>query len=317
MDPAIEFGLLTALLYGVSDFVAKFSSRAVGVWRTLFWGELCSASLLTLWIALDASGNGAARAAFAEPWTVWAVAVASNLTILAATAVFYRALTVGRFSVVMPIVATYGAITALLSMLLGEPLGVVALGGIAVAVLGAAVASVPGRAGTEDERHAGPAAGGHGVGLASIAALLYGVGFCVQARYAVPRLGHLIPVWLYYVLGCALLGTVGRLMRRDLSPPSFAQLPVVLGTGLAASGAFVALTLAVTGGDVAVPTVLASLASVVTVLLARLLVKEHVALHQWAGIAAVVSGLLLLHATPSRHAPAGAGIAATGGSYAG
>ncbi len=309
MDPAIEFGLLTALLYGVSDFVAKFSSRAVGVWRTLFWGELCSASLLSLWIALDASGNGAARAAFAEPWTVWAVAIASNMTILAATAIFYRALTIGRFSVVMPIVATYGAITALLSMLLGEPLGLVALGGIAVAVAGAALASVPARTLPRSE----PVAAGSGVGLASLAALLYGVGFCVQARFAVPRLGHLIPVWLYYVLGCALLGSVGRIMRRDLSRPSVAQLPVVLGTGLAASGAFVALTLAVSGGNVAVPTVLASLASVVTVLLARLLIKEQVALHQWAGIAAVVFGLLMLHASPSRHVPpATAGLVAAG-----
>ncbi|WP_428376694.1 EamA family transporter [Lichenicoccus sp.] len=312
MDPATEFGLLTALLYGVSDFVAKFSSRAVGVWRTLFWGELCSASLLTLWIALDASGNGAARAAFAQPWPVWAVAIASNMTILAATAVFYRALTIGRFSVVMPIVATYGAITALLSMLLGEPLGLVAVGGIAIAVLGAAFASVPAPASVSGPASSppGPVAAGRGVGLASLAALLYGIGFCVQARYAVPRLGHLIPVWLYYVLGCALLGSVGRIMRRDLSPPRLAQLPVVLGTGLAASGAFVALTLAVTGGDVAVPTVLASLASVVTVLLARLLIKEQVAPHQWAGIAAVVFGLLMLHASPL-HAPA-AGIAAAG-----
>ena len=56
-----------------------------------------------------------------------------------------------------------------------------------------------------------------------------------------------------------------------------------------------ALTLAVTGGDVAVPTVLASLASVVTVVLARVLIKERVAPHQWAGIAAVIFGLTLLH----------------------
>ncbi len=313
MDPAIEFGLLTALLYGVSDFVAKFSSREVGVWRTLFWGELCSASLLTLWIALDASGNGAARAAFAQPWSAWAFAVGSNLTILAATAVFYRALTIGRFSVVMPIVATYGAITALLSMLLGEPLGLVALGGIAVAVLGAALASVPPASGA-GQVQASPAGVPRGIGLASVAAVLYGIGFCVQAHYAVPRLGHLVPVWLYYVLGCALLGSVGGLMRRDLSPPRLGQMPVVLGTGLAASGAFVALTLAVTGGDVAVPTVLASLASVVTVLLARLLIKEQVALHQWAGIAAVLFGLLMLHASSSRHLPAT--VAAASASHA-
>ncbi len=286
MNPAITLGLLTALLYGVSDFVAKFSSRAVGVWRTLFWGELCSVSLLTLWLVLR---GGTPPGAWTMPPAVWGLAVLSNLMILAATAIFYRALTIGRFAVVMPIVASYGAITALLSASLGEPLGLAAGIGIAVAVLGAATASVPSRADADAE----PATG-RGAGLACAAALLYGIGFYVQAHEVVPKLGHLIPVWLYYGLGVLLLGSAAMVLRRDLSPPRLSQVPVVLGTGLAASAAFVALTLAVTGGDVAVPTVLASLASVVTVLLARLLIKERVAPHQWAGIAAVLAGLFLL-----------------------
>ncbi|WP_428390672.1 EamA family transporter [Lichenicoccus sp.] len=287
MNTAIEFGLLTALLYGISDYVAKFASRAVGVWRTLFWGELCSASLLSLWIVL---GHAAPAGVFRLPFSVWAVAIAANLTILSATALFYRALSIGRFAVVMPIVATYGAITALLAAAFGQPLGAVALGGIAIAVLGGALASVP--VPIESGRTVRPA----GIGLAAAAALLYGVGFFAQAHYAVPKLGSLIPVWLYYGLGVILLGSAAAVLRRDLSPPSFTQLPVVLGTGLAASAAFLALTLAVTGGNIAVPTVLASLASVVTVVLARVLIKEQVATHQWAGIAAVIGGLVILHA---------------------
>ena len=287
MNTAIEFGLLTALLYGISDYVAKFSSRAVGVWRTLFWGELCSASLLTLWIVL---GHAAPAGVFRLPLSVWAVAIAANLTILSATALFYRALSLGRFAVVMPIVATYGAITALLAAAFGQPLKTIALGGIAMAVLGGAVASIP--ASGETGRTARPA----GAGFAAASALLYGIGFFAQAHYAVPALGNLIPVWLYYGLGVILLGGAAAALRRDLSPPSLGQLPVVLGTGLAASAAFLALTLAVAGGNVAVPTVLASLASVVTVVLARVLVKEQVALHQWAGIAAVIGGLVILHA---------------------
>ena len=286
MNPAIDLGLLTALLYGVSDFIAKFSSRAVGVWRTLFWGELCSVSLLTLWVLLR---GAASQDAWTMPPAVWGMAVLSNLMILAATAIFYRALAVGRFAVVMPIVATYGAITALLSATLGEPLGVAAGVGIAVAVLGAATASVPARADAASEP-----ASGRGAGLACAASLLYGVGFYLQAHDVVPKLGHLIPVWLYYGLGVSLLGSVALVLRRDLSPPRLSELPVVLGTGLAASAAFVALTLAVASGNVAVPTVLASLASVVTVLLARVLIKERVAPHQWAGITAVLAGLFLL-----------------------
>lgn len=309
MNPAITFGLLTALLYGISDFIAKFSSRAVGVWRTLFWGELCSVSLLTLWIVVI---GGDPNRAFSMPGSVWAVAVLSNLMILAATALFYRALSVGSFSVVASVVATYGAVAALLSACLGEPLGVVAFAGIAVAVLGAATASVPAPTSAGSADHPAARVTGKGAGLASISALLYGIGFCIQiqAHYVVPSLGHLIPVWLYYCLGVGLLGSAGLALRKDLAPPLPSQVPVVLGTGLAASGAFVALTLAFTGGDVAIPTVLASLASVVTVVLARVLVKEQVALHQWAGIAAVILGLVMLNSSAPRGRTAN--LAATG-----
>lgn len=286
MNQALDFGLLTALLYGISDFIAKFSSRAVGVWRTLFWGQSSSALLLTLWVVF---GGGAPTGVFSQPLQVWAVAILANVTILAATSIFYRALTIGSFGVVMPIVATYGAIAALLSAMLGEPIGFAALGGIAIAVLGGAMASVPGRG-------AGALEGsGKGAIMAAVAAALYGIGFFAQARYAVPKLGPLVPVWLYYGLGSILLGGVALVMRRDLSPPRFGQMPVVFGSGLAASSAFVVLALAVTGGNVAVPTVLASLASVVTVVLARVLVKEQVAIHQWIGIIAVVFGLAMLH----------------------
>ena len=291
MNTAIALGLLTALLYGISDFVAKFSSRAVGIWRTLFWGELCSVSLLTLWIVF---GHAAPAGLLRTPAVVWVVTIAANLTILAATAIFYRALSIGRFAVVMPIVATYGAVTALLAAGLGQALGLATSGGIAVAVLGGVVASIPARSVPGGQPYPVPQANNASVALAAISALLYGVGFYVEAHYAVPRLGHLVPIWLYYGLGVVLLGGLAIVLGKDLSPPRVLQLPVVLGTGLAASGAFVALALAVAGGNVAVPTVLASLASVVTVVLARVLVKEQVAPHQWAGIVAVIAGLVLL-----------------------
>ena len=136
-------------------------------------------------------------------------------------------------------------------------------------------------------------------GWPSVASLLYGAGFFVEARYAVPTLGHLIPVWLYYGLGVLLLGSLAAVLQKDLSPPRPASTPggarhracSLLGfRGADARGSPVAMF--------AVPTVFASLASVVTVVLARVLIKERVALHQWGGIAAVVAGLMLLDATP-------------------
>jgi hypothetical protein len=52
--------------------------------------------------------------------SAWIVQMCVNLLSFAATASLYRALTVGRLSVVAPVAATYGGVSALLRLLAGE-----------------------------------------------------------------------------------------------------------------------------------------------------------------------------------------------------
>ncbi|MCQ8241135.1 EamA family transporter [Rhizosaccharibacter radicis] len=295
MDTAILLGLGSALLYGFSDFAARFAGRAVGVLRTMFWVQLSAALGLSVVVA----ATGALAAAAGVSAGVWAITVAGNLVILLATALLYRGLSRGRLAVVAPITACYGAVTAVLSCLSGEALGAPVAGGLLLAVAGAALSSVPSApapANAGDEgRPAAPFPGSGGAGWACAAAVCYGIGFFAIGHWSVPALGHLLPVWLYYGCGAVVLGLVGTACGLSLSVPNRREIAAVAGTGGGAVGGALTLTAAVGGAAVAVPTVLSSLASVVTVVLARLLIRERVAPHQWAGVAMVIAGLAVLN----------------------
>ena len=76
-------------------------------------------------------------------------------------------------------------------------------------------------------------------------------------------------------------------------PPRAALWPVFASGGFSAAG-YVALTVGLTSGFVAVVVVLSSFSSAVTVLLARVLDKTHVAVHQWLAIGAIVVGIILI-----------------------
>ena len=70
---------------------------------------------------------------------------------------------------------------------------------------------------------------------------------------------------------------------------------VVVATGLLAASDYLALVLGYRTGAVALVTVLSSLASAVTVLLARISIGERVGAVQWCGIGVLLIGLGFIH----------------------
>ena len=70
----------------------------------------------------------------------------------------------------------------------------------------------------------------------------------------------------------------------------------MLGIGLLGSASFIAFSVGLGTGQVAVVTVLSSLSTAVTVLLARVVIGERVLSRQWVGIGTIVLGLALIDA---------------------
>lgn len=280
MSAAILFGLVSAFMFGASDILARFAGRSVGVIRSLFYGHTAAGLILSGFVLY----GGLPQA----PAAAWIVQVCANLLSFAATACLYRALAVGRLSVVSPVAATYGGVSALLSLLSGESFSVLSWAGLATTFAGGLLAATPRR------RTEGTVHGASGAQLAAGAAVLYGVAFWLQGRYSVPRLGVLIPTWSYYSMGSATALLWGQASRLRWAVPTPAQATLALSTtGLACVGSL-ALAAGQVTGQVAVATLLSALASAVTVLLARAVLKEDVPVHGWIGLILVIAGLVAL-----------------------
>jgi drug/metabolite transporter (DMT)-like permease len=283
---AVLFGLLAALGWGIGDFLVRFAGRGEGVFRTMLYGQIVGLGVLTIWLAAD----GAATLSHMRGagWLAWAAALLAVPANLSATYALFRALTRGTIALVSPICASYGAVTALLSVLAGEPIGRVTGAGMGFAVLGLALASAGG--GRDGQVRA------RGLGFAAYAAAGYGAGFWLQGRFAVASLGALLPVWLYYALGVAALIGIGAASGQNLAPPGPGRRWLLAGYGGLGVFSYIVFTAGLGTGQVATVTVLSSLASGITTLLARVLLHERLERRQWTGIVAILAGIALIDA---------------------
>jgi drug/metabolite transporter (DMT)-like permease len=287
----VILGLLAALGWGITDLLARFSGRAIGTYRAMFFVQCPGLAAMSVWLALDHADL--ARAIDDAPWQAWAAGlVAAPLVLIASTALF-RALAIGRLGVVSPVTASYGAVTAALAALSGEALSSITIGGIATTVAGVALASTPaprgGGAAPARQRSL------RGVGWALLASAGYGLGSWVQGRFAVPALGYIVPMWLYYAMGVVIMAALAVPARQSLLPPPLRAWPVVFGTGGFSVGAYTAFAAGLATGRIAEVTVLSTLSSGVAALLGRIVLHEQLARHQWAGVLAILAGIALIN----------------------
>lgn len=95
MNAAVLFGLLSALSYGVTDYLSRIAGRAVGVWRSLFYADLLAFAVLSAGLLLWKLDTP--QLAFAGHAAAWAASVGSAVILLAAAAAITQGLTHGTF----------------------------------------------------------------------------------------------------------------------------------------------------------------------------------------------------------------------------
>jgi drug/metabolite transporter (DMT)-like permease len=280
---ALLFGLGSAFCYGTGDYLWQHAGRAVGLWPSAFYGALTGLAALSVWLLMEPA---LVWHALAAPAGAWLGCIASALALAAASILLTQGLIRGTLAVVAPVTASYGAVTALLSALSGERFTEAATLGLGLVIAGACTVAI--------RRDAGGATSHTGLGWAVAAALAFGAGFWLQGRFAVPALGAVVPVWTLYAAESLLVAILALSVGGNLA------LPQRLGALLAASGlglgGFIALTLGLATGRLAVVVALSSVTSAITVLLGRVLDGARLAVHQWLAVAAVVAGLVLLRA---------------------
>lgn len=216
-----------------------------------------------------------------------------------AIAAFYRGLAVGAMGVVAPVSATAAAVPLVVGLASGErPTGLQAAG-IALALVGVAVASrertdssprgaPPGEAARQPGIQ--PAAG---VGLALISALGFGAFFVL-----IDRASEADPIWAVStsrVVGIGLVVAAVAATRPALGSAR-GELPSLMVVGVFDMSGQLMFALASTVGLVSVVSVLASLYPVTTIVLARVVLGERVRAVQRAGALVALAGVVLITA---------------------
>lgn len=290
-------GLISALCWGIADWLARGISSSMGAFRAQLWSQLTG--LVALTVAVVGSGDGVTALAAGSP-RAWGFTVLYGSIVGVAALAFFEAFGKGRVAVVAPIVGAYGAVSIAWSVACGAAPAPGVFVGLAVVVVGVVLASVSSTGRDDDgvDAHVRAARHRRGVRAAVAAAFLFGTAFFVLGREAAPAFGSLVPALMSRLVGPVVLGGIAAVVGASMAPPSSRRDRLgVLGSGLLSSGAVVATGVGVLHGDVAVVAVLGSLSVVVTVLIALVVLRERLAAHQWVGVALAMIGIPLLAAT--------------------
>ncbi|MGH3073252.1 MAG: EamA family transporter [Gaiellaceae bacterium] len=274
---AIALALGASLSWGLGDFLGGLKSRTLHVLTVLVVSQVAGMAAAVTWVI--ASGDGF------PGWSATLLAAAAGASGCLGIATLYRGMAIGAMGIVAPISAVAAVIPFVVGIASGERPGALQVAGIALAMIGVAVAS-------REPAHRG---GGraNGIGLALLAALGFGLYFVFADRAA----DESVPYAVATARGVSLLlALIAALVVGVALRPGRGSLPALAAVGLCDVGANMLFSLATTRGFLSVVAVLSALYPVVTVALAALVLHERVARTQRLGVAGALAGAALITA---------------------
>ncbi len=278
-------GVASALGLGVADFMGRFSARAVGA--TLAYGAVLfvGATCATVWLLAS------------EQQLIWspvgvAIAVVHGLCVAVMCILLYMGMARGPIAVVAPIVAAHPVLVLGVNVCMGVRPSAMQWAAMAGIVAGSMVIA---RGAIENSNGPQGESNWRSVVIASGACIAYAA-LVVTGQAATPMIGAFETMWIGRCSGLILIAAMLVLQRQRVRiPPQW--MPYVGLQGLLdTAGYFTFLA----GANTAAPhitMVVASAFSVVTVLLARLVIHEPVSKTQWGAIALIAAGTAALSTT--------------------
>ncbi len=280
------YGLLAALGWGGADFIARFTSRAIGYQQALFGMlavGLIALSLIFWWYDIQFVWN------FSGLWLL----LLSGILIMVSTMVLYKALALGPVTIVAPIVGSYPVFNMILAVILGARPD--SLQWLAIFCVLAGVWVVGYASGhflnqpEYSQKHLRRV-----IIMSLLAALGFGI-FIATSQAATQYYGGLQTIYLSRGIGLIALGLF--FIKQQISPaPILKSWRLITLQGLLDTCAVTALTLAAWAENSEIAVVTSSGFCVVTILLARFILHEKMSWTQWAGVGLIVSGVSVLSA---------------------
>jgi drug/metabolite transporter (DMT)-like permease len=276
---SVLLALVSALAYGVADFVAGVLSRRTSAWSVAVVGQTSSAACVSV-LACLVTGTPTV--------TDFGWAVVAGLSAGVGAGFLYRGFASGRMSVVAPVSGVGAAVVpVLVGVATGERPDPLVWAGILLALPGIwLVASSPGEPGGRASLRAGLVDG-------VLAGVAFGGLFAALAQ--VPDSAGFWPLALTQAMAVPAVVALATLLRSAWVPRGRSvRWAVAMGPlGATATGAFM---LAAQQGYLTVAGVIASLYPASTVLLATLVLHERVHRTQAAGLALSTVAVVLVAA---------------------
>ncbi len=276
---AVLLALLTAASYGVANYLGPILARSHPLAGILVVGQVVGVLGAGVLFAVDGFGHPGRTGVL--------LGIAAGMLNGVAIASFFRAASTGAISIVAPIGSTGAIVPVAVGIATGDRPSLLQLVGIPLAVIGVALAAA--RPVARD----GDAPTATGVGLALLSAVLFG-GFLTAFAAASERGATAAVLTSRLALLAGTLVVVlalrlpWRLPRPTVAAAAVPGLLLVIGT--------ISYGAATTMGLLSVVSVLATLAPVVTVALAVVLLGERLSARQQAGVGVALVGVVLLAA---------------------
>jgi len=282
---AILGGFLAALSWATATLASSRTSRMIGPLSVLGW------VMAVGWLA------ALVPALISTPTTLdtdkvlglIVVGLSHNIGLLLA----YAALSVGRVSIVAPITATEGALAAVLSIILGETLGLPTAILLVVIAIGVVLAAVERAADRPERAGAAPTHNRRAAILAFAAALTFSIGLVGSGKLGAAGVP---PAWVMLAsrsIGVLIIVLPLVLTRRfRLTQPA---LPLVVLAGVLEVFGGAVYVVAATQ-DIAVAAVLSSQFAGIAAVAAYFLFHERLQRLQVAGVVLIAVGITVLSA---------------------
>jgi drug/metabolite transporter (DMT)-like permease len=275
----------SALLYGAADFTGGLATRRAGTIPVVILSQASGLILLALILPL------LPHVSPSRPDLLWGAL--AGLTGGIGVALLYRALAIGTMAVVAPTTAVCAvAIPVVVSVLLGEQPGPLAVAGMTLGIGSIVLVSQQRTAAQSENPHPAPQpAGQSGVGTALASGVAIGFFFLTLAQTGSDA--GMWPILVARLVSVTLFGTVA--IARGISiqmPARVAVLALVCGAiDMLANALYL---LAARQGLLSIVVTLSSLYPASTVLLARIVLGERLNLLQSLGVGCALAAVVLI-----------------------
>ncbi|MCK4327769.1 MAG: DMT family transporter [Candidatus Diapherotrites archaeon] len=269
---------VSMLFYGICDFLAKKAVDDVGNFSAVVYVKILAAVPVVAYVL-----------AFT---TVPVVSIDTGILILAATVFsvvawfsFYKGLSKGLASIVVPIAGSWGMVTALLGLLvLHEHLTLIQLVSIATIFAGILLTSVEMKTLKKKVFSAG-------VGIALLSMIGFGVASFLS-YYVIADIGALSALFWAFFLSAIFFSVIAFFKKAKLRMPRPSTWPLLASVAVAEVIGVFAFFVGIDMGMLSIVAPIVAAYTPVTVVLAYIFLHERIHLNQKIGIVLTVIGLI-------------------------